>query len=113
MRNIITLLPIKEGKYKGIRYFITEVDLGIRIGRNGYVEVPKNWDRKNDEYIPVHGGITFNGEIIISDGTTARVIGFDTFHFGDTPEEWTVSKVEKECFELVDMVKEILSKKTN
>ena len=73
---------------------------------NGYVRIPEGhpYYEKNYEDIPVsvHGGLTFSNHIFdngkyFSDGYW---VGFDTAHYGDTKEKWTMENVLQETIHL-------------
>ena len=77
--------------------------------RCGYVGIPlshplaKRWCEELDEYVTVHGGVTYSDDYV--PGAHKRKtrkwwVGFDCAHAGDTEEEWTLKRVEKECEEL-------------
>ena len=77
--------------------------------RCGYVGIPLDhplagkWCGELDECMVVHGGITFSGDYVPHVYKRSKKrwwIGFDCAHAGDTEEEWTLKRVEKECEEL-------------
>lgn len=81
---------------------------------NGYVNIPQDhpWygkDYNDIECSNIHGGLTYSqkeGEF--------WVIGFDTCHYGDTPENWPKHKVYKEAVKLKKMADEAMKiKMTN
>jgi hypothetical protein len=65
------------------------LESNFRAWRTGYVKKPIGLpDEFNAECsISVHGGVTFDNN---------GVIGFDTAHSGDTPEEWTFEATKSE-----------------
>lgn len=85
-------------------HFPGHSDVLIKGLYNGYVTVTKEhpWyglsyaDTKLDG-IEVHGGLTYSGEGINKD---IWRFGFDTAHFGDTPERWTFDAVLQETLRL-------------
>lgn len=100
----IDLEPLKISKYKGLRYFII---LNPLLGLNGYAELPENWKDGKEEYIEVHGGVTYKG--YVRDGKEkVRVIGFDTLHAFDRPEDWPLFRVETECRHSINEIIEVM-----
>lgn len=75
--------------------------------RCGYVEVPKkhiatqigNYD---DIPVDVHGGVTY-----LENTEEGCVVGFDCAHAGDTPEYWTLERVELEVRRLADNLRKL------
>lgn len=53
--------PIKIGKYKGHKYF---VNMNQFLCLNGYAEIPEKLKEGEEDYIDVHGGVTFKGYLI-------------------------------------------------
>ena len=96
--------PIKVGEYKGNRYFVRVNQFSCLCG---YAELPKNWKDGEEDYIDVHGDVTFKG-CIVNNGEKVRVIGFDTMHFGDSPTYWNLFRVEEECKHLIDGIIEVM-----
>lgn len=96
--------PIKVGEYKGNRYF---VNMNQFLWLNGYAEIPENWKDGEEDYIDVHGGVTFKG-YLMNDQDKVRVIGFDTMHVGDSPAYWNLSRVEEECKHLINGIIEVM-----
>ena len=96
--------PIKVGKYKGHKYF---VNMNQFLCLNGYAEIPEKWKEGEEDYIDVHGGVTFKGYLINGE-EKVRVIGFDTMHWGDSPTYWNLCRVEKECKHLIDGIIEVM-----
>lgn len=96
--------PIKVGEYKGHKYFVNVNQFSCL---NGYAELPQNWKEGEEDYIDVHGGVTFKGYLINGE-EKVRVIGFDTMHAGDNPVYWNLYRVEKECKHLIDGIIEVM-----
>ncbi|ARU19630.1 hypothetical protein [Ligilactobacillus salivarius] len=96
--------PIKVGKYKGHKYF---VNMNQFLCLNGYAEIPENWKDGEEDYIDVHGGVTFKGYLMNGEDKV-RVIGFDTMHAGDSSAYWNLSRVEIECKHLIDGIIEVM-----
>lgn len=72
---------------------------------NGYVVVPPGHPLHGVSYqelrgIDVHGGLTYS-EPDIHNGWC---LGFDTAHFGDTQEYWTIQRVEEEALKLLEQI---------
>ena len=102
--RIINLEPLKIEKYKGLRYFIISNPF-LRL--NGYAELPENWKDGEEDYIAVHGGVTYKG--YVRDGKEkVKVIGFDTLHAFDGPEDWPLYRVEVECRHLINEIIEVM-----
>ncbi len=83
-----------KGKAHGLRFEVVETDMGHRCG---YVEVPEGnpvWsveDYMGKDYpdLSVHGGVTFVGWRISSEGLVAGEtwwVGFDCAHHMDSPD---------------------------
>lgn len=88
---------------------------------NGYVIIPKehalhgkHYDEIND-YINVHGGLTFSDpasdllgdwEEVDENDIEGWIIGFDTAHYGDTLEYWTKERVEEETKNLLKQIED-------
>ena len=102
--RIINLEPLKIEKYKGLRYFIISNPF-LRL--NGYAELPENWKDGEEDYIAVHGGVTYKG--YVRDGKEkVKVIGFDTLHAFDDQETRDLKSVEKECKYMIDEMIEVM-----
>ena len=98
---------------------------------NGYVAFDKelplshqggaSYDDSNslDYLVDVHGGITFDNPMLVLKDVpiiplTAipapeelkkfRCIGFDTLHYGDTKERWTIDAVKEETLRLMKQI---------
>lgn len=94
---------------------------------NGYVVIPKDhplwgldYTAEEVESLNVHGGITFSekvdedminhpkfGKDLVEEDLGSWVIGFDTFHSGDTLERWSRKKVEMEVINLIRQVEKL------
>lgn len=118
---------IKEGKMDGGLYNgCVAFDCNLLPS---YMETGYNYQGDViDNYLKVHGGITIdtsmerfsNMPIIPLTALPSpeelykyRVIGFDTFHAGDTKEYWTIEKIKIETmslFEQVELNQTMLSK---
>ncbi|PRY38409.1 hypothetical protein CLV58_109136 [Spirosoma oryzae] len=79
-----------------LNYHLMESHLGKQFGTgwgNGYVELPEGhpWFNVHYEHIPVdiHGGLTYAN---FEEGK-GWVIGFDTAHYGDSPDNWSEEAV--------------------
>lgn len=81
---------------------------------NGYVVLDKDhpWYGKHYNNIPVdiHGGLTYSEYIdekdldhfnLENEDIGKYIIGFDTFHTGDTEEKWTKEAVQEEANRLL------------
>lgn len=92
-------------------YFKTQCGWG-----NGYVILDKGhpWFGMPYEDIPVsiHGGLTYGQHLTekdikewdtnLSESDVGKyMIGFDTWHYGDTSERWTKEEVQKEANRLL------------
>lgn len=97
---------LKEWTHDGLKCQI------IRGGYNalcGYVEVPESNPAHGVHYdddpvaeLQVHGGTTFSGPgRLTGDGWW---IGFDTMHYGDTPEAWPIERVRDETNKLASQI---------
>lgn len=105
---------------------------------NGYVafnrELPLSWqggaDYDNgdalDNLIDVHGGITFDSSMeTLKDCPIIplteiphpvffekfRVIGFDTLHYNDTKDIWTLEATKQETLRLKEQIEELLKQR--
>ncbi len=65
----------------GLRCRISR-NLHITGSLNGYVQVPDGVTYSQYRDLHVHGGITWDGNMVF-DGSTWNMIGFDTAHAGD------------------------------
>ncbi len=91
---------------------------------NGYVLIPKGYKSHGVDYdtlnksIEIHGGLTFSEEVtdepffksiasIDSNDVGKWMVGFDTAHYGDSLEKWTIEEVEKETLRLRDQLFEL------
>lgn len=89
---------------------------------NGYVILDKEHPLYGKHYmeiegISVHGGLTFSNYIsesmikswdIPEEYKGMYMIGFDTFHAGDTEEYWTKERVQEEADNLLEQCKSML-----
>jgi hypothetical protein len=86
------------------RYGIIERGWG-----NGYVRIAEGHPFYGKTYddipVSVHGGITF-GEHIMDDSRwpDGYWIGFDTAHYGDNQDTWTIDNVTEETKDLLRQV---------
>lgn len=103
----------KDLKYKSFTKEISDLVSDGGWG-NGYVILDEGhpWFGKNYNDIPVdiHGGLTYgdfiNENTVFSFGVDKEdigkyMIGFDTFHLGDTEEKWTKEAVQEEANRLL------------
>lgn len=86
---------------------------------NGYVGVPeghpaygKHYDEMYDK-IDVHGGLTFSEHYDdVKDFPKSMrgmwIFGFDTCHYGDTPQKWTIEAVQAETERLRDQLENMM-----
>lgn len=104
------------GRYNGYVAFKEKLPLSIQGGCD-YENEPML-----DEYIDIHGGITFDDHIdmdtpiipitaVPEDFYSYRVVGFDTCHALDMTEEWTFEEVKNETLKLKKQVESLLEKK--
>lgn len=98
--------PEHDWTHAGLRCQVIEGGYGARCG---YVSAPEGslaFDcHYGDEPLAnmiVHGGITFSGPSRL-DGT-GWWIGWDTMHYGDTPDRWTLDAVIAETNRLAEQV---------
>lgn len=93
----------------GFRAAIIKQEMGFRCG---YVMIPEG-KQFDDEYLEVHGGITYrelNKSYPVENETPLLWIGFDCAHFGDKtildPDgiDWTLEKVVAECEDLASQL---------
>lgn len=104
---------VESGTINGINWWVARIDRSTPCVKNhhytGYTELPfdhplRQLTAKGDSYetynrfLTVHGGITYVND---------RVIGFDTNHFGDTPESWTVDATRGETINLAYQIAQI------
>lgn len=97
-----------------MRTFIKKIDwLGdIDTGYgNGYVVIPNGHPLHGKHYddidVNVHGGLTFSESAnnlewdeIEEEDKDGWVVGFDTAHFGDNSQNWTLAHVQEETNDL-------------
>ena len=104
-------MKIKE--FKGMQYFLRPIDWldEVETGtHNGYIVAPASLRFKDyDEIdINVHGGLTFarkKESWMPKDlDEDAWIIGFDTAHGGDNPEDQNEKYVENECKLVINQV---------
>ncbi len=107
--NVVNEIVIKE-EYKGYEVIVKRLGyLPYNYWYCGYVRIPEDhkFYGKDDEdlcdYIDVHGGLNFSGEL---DGEEGYFIGFDCNHSYDNPsvqgEEYTLN----ECYFMVEQLME-------
>lgn len=104
---------------------------------NGYVafdaELPNSytncWDTEEevlDDYVSVHGGITYD-RVICPDGLEMiplteipapekwsdgiRCVGFDTAHLGDSKEKWNFQTCREETLSLMNDIKALIEQR--
>ena len=105
------------GEYNGYVAFNGKLPLSFQGGAD--------WEEDNtlDNMVSVHGGITFDSPMSdlsdcaiipltsIPDTETLkkfRCIGFDTLHYGDTKERWTIDAVKEETLDLMSQIEKLL-----
>ncbi len=99
----------KKFKYKGYSCVIVMITImpGMQ-NRCGYVKIPKNHKFFEKDYddisIDCHYGLTYGGLSKEAGFPSGWHIGFDCAHGGDTMEEWTQERVEKEIENIVDQL---------
>lgn len=87
---------------------------------NGYVLIPEGHKyygiHYNDIPVDVHGGLTFSELItensnrqfnIQPDELNCWMVGFDTCHFGDSPDIWTKEAVQEEANHLKEQLEKL------
>lgn len=87
---------------------------------NGYVVIPAGHHLHGKYYddidVAVHGGLTYSQLItkeiaklfnLESDDVGKWIVGFDTYHSGDTLDEWTKEAVQDEADRLMEQLKTI------
>ncbi len=104
---------VDSGTINGINWWVARIERSTTCEEHhhytGYAEIPLEHPLRQlaveetsyetySRFLTVHGGITY-----IND----RVIGFDTNHFGDTPESWTVDATRGETINLADQLAKI------
>lgn len=106
------------GRYNGYVAFKEKLPLSIQGGCD-YENEPML-----DEYIDIHGGITFDAHInmdtpiipittIPEDFYFYRVVGFDTCHTLDMVEDWTFEKVKNETLKLKSQIEKLIKSYEN
>jgi hypothetical protein len=96
-------LPIKLLKNTN-RYGFAEHGWG-----NGYVRIVEGHPFYGMEYmnipVSVHGGLTFGDHIMDSDKWyDGYWVGFDTAHYGDNSDTWTIDAVSDETIDLFNQI---------
>ena len=96
-------LPIKLIKSPNL-YGLTERGWG-----NGYVRIVEGHPFYGMNYmdipVSVHGGLTFSEHITNSDNWSDGFwVGFDTAHYGDDSEIWTIEAVSDETIDLFNEI---------
>ena len=68
-------------------------------------------NRRPEDFLEVHGGLTYSGETNdrensypIQTKTPVWFFGFDTNHYGDSPEIWPLERVIAETKRLADQI---------
>jgi len=97
-------LPIKLLRNTN-RYGFTDHGWG-----NGYVRIVEGHPFYGMEYmdipVSVHGGLTFSQDIPEDDRHFPKGywVGFDTAHYGDNSDTWTISAVSDETIVLFNQI---------
>ena len=97
-------LPIKLTKSFVDRYGFTERGWG-----NGYVRIVEGHPFYGMNYmdipVSVHGGLTFGDHIMDYDKwPDGYWVGFDTAHYGDNSDIWTIDAVSDETIDLFNEI---------
>lgn len=109
IENMVNEIVIKE-ECKGYEVVVKRIGYSpFNYWYCGYVRIPEDhkfYGKDDDDlydYIDVHGGLTFSGEL---DGEEGYFIGFDCNHSYDNPsvqdEEYTLN----ECYFMVEQLME-------
>ena len=101
-------LLANNGGYDSVTLF-TELVEKVGWG-NGYVRLPKGHPCYGMGYeqidVDVNGGLTYAAEETYKK-KKYWVVGFDTAHYGDTPEKWSQETVEAETIRLKEQLEEL------